>query len=58
MGFVGKLVPFPVVKEFWNYVKNWQIYTKSLVYYFLGDSVVLFYWATEWHGSHSKVWPL
>jgi len=26
------LVLFPVMKEFWNYVKKWQSYAMSLVY--------------------------
>jgi len=34
MGFVGNLVLFPVLKEFRNYIKNWQSYSISLVRYF------------------------
>jgi len=26
MGFVGNLLHFPAVKEFWKSVKNWQSY--------------------------------
>jgi len=26
MGFVGNLPGFPIVKEFWKSVKNWQSY--------------------------------
>jgi len=31
IAFVENLILFPAVREFWNYVKNLQIYATSLV---------------------------
>jgi len=41
MHFVGNLVLFLAVKEFWKSVKNWQSYRHELVYYFFGTQYVL-----------------
>ena len=41
MGFVGNLLGFPAVKEFWKSVKNGQSYCPSLVYYFFWDTVYI-----------------
>jgi len=38
MSFVGNLVLFPAVKEFWKSVKNWQNYCH--------ESGVLLFWDT------------
>ena len=39
MASIVNLIIFLAVKEFWNYVKKWQSYAVSLVYYFLRHSV-------------------
>jgi len=32
MDFVGNLLLFPAVKEFWKYIKNWQSYQSPQVW--------------------------
>jgi len=37
MDFVGNLLLFPAVKEFWKSVKNWQSYRHEFVCFFFAS---------------------
>jgi len=56
MGFVGNLLGFPAVKEFWKSVKNWQSYCHEFGVQFFGPPCMLTIWILYVHATDWSVW--